>query len=59
MTMTEKSRMIDGVELTPKTVASIGRPTYATLEEERQARKIGLAAATSPRATPNSPTTSG
>jgi len=45
MTMTEKSRMIDGVELTPKTVASIGRPTYATLEEERQARKIGLAAA--------------
>ena len=45
MTMTDKSRMIDGVELTPKTVASIGRPTYATLEEERQARKIGLAAA--------------
>ena len=45
MTMTEKSRMIDGVELTPKTVASIGRPTYATLEEERQARKISLAAA--------------
>lgn len=45
MTIVDRSKMIDGVELTPKQVASIGRPTYATLEEERQARKVGLAAA--------------
>ena len=45
MTIVDRSKMIDGVELTPKQVASIGRPTYATLEEERKARKVGLAAA--------------
>jgi len=46
MAITEQhTKMIDGVELTPKAVAAIGRPTYDNVEDERRARKVGLAAA--------------
>ncbi len=46
MAITEQhTQMIDGVELTPKAVAAIGRPTYDNVEDERRARKVGLAAA--------------
>ena len=41
----DDTRMIDGVQLMPQEVASIGRPTYSNVEDERRARKIGLAAA--------------
>ena len=45
MTATENStRMIDGVELKPREVAAIGRPKYDSIEDERRARKVGLAA---------------
>ena len=45
MAITEQhTKMIDGVELTPKAVAAIGRPTYDNVEDERRARKVGLAA---------------
>jgi len=36
--------MIDGVELKPREVAAIGRPKYDSIEDERRARKVGLAA---------------
>ena len=46
MAITEQhTQMIDGVELTPKAVAAIGRPTYDNVEDERRVRKVGLAAA--------------
>ena len=46
MTTTEQEvRRIDGVKLKPREVASIGRPTYDNLDDERRARKVGLAAA--------------
>ena len=46
MAITEQhTKMIDGVELTPKAVAAIGRPTYDNVEDERRVRKVGLAAA--------------
>ena len=46
MAITEQhTQMIDGVELTPKAVAAIGRPTYDNVEDERKARKVGPAAA--------------
>ena len=41
----DDTRMIDGVQLMPQEVASIGRPTYSNVEDERRARKVGLAAA--------------
>ena len=46
MTATENStRMIDGVELKPRELASIGRPQYDSVEDKRRARNIGLAVA--------------
>jgi hypothetical protein len=46
MTATEQEiRRIDGVKLKPREVASIGRPTYDNFDDERRARKVGLAAA--------------
>jgi len=46
MTTTEQEiRRIDGVKLKPREVASIGRPTYDNFDDERRARKVGLAAA--------------
>ena len=36
----DDTRMIDGVQLMPQEVASIGRPTYSNVEDERRARKI-------------------
>jgi len=46
MTITETgTRMIDGVELTPKQVGLDGPPTFASVEEERLHRKQKLAGA--------------
>ncbi len=42
---TSTKKKIDGVELTPKTVAQLAPPKFATLEQERQHRKEKLAGA--------------
>ena len=44
MAITESTKKIDGRELVPQTLAALGRPTYDNVEDERRARKIGLAA---------------
>ena len=44
MAITESTKKIDGRELVPQQLAALGRPTYDNVEDERRARKIGLAA---------------
>ena len=39
------TKSIDGIELTPKVVAQLGPPKFATVEQERQHRKEKLAGA--------------